>query len=129
VLARIREHAARAGRSAAAFRAYAHDEVTGAVLERSATPVADVAAFDAVWDSMHLVKAALNARGIYVNEKARGVVEFMRTFGDLEHSPIVPRLWDVWVTWERRTPKYREARAWCLELAQLAEELDRNLNA
>ena len=129
VLARIRDHAARAKRTPSAFLRGDHDEIAHAVLTNSATPPADMVAFDAVWDSMHLVKAALNARGIYVNEKARGVVDFMHAFGEVRNADMVPELWQAWLTWERRDPNYKEARAWCRDLADLAEALDANLRA
>ena len=51
--------------------------MTRLVLDRTATPPSDIVAFDAVWDSMHLVRLALNLKGIYVNNKAKGVDDFL----------------------------------------------------
>jgi hypothetical protein len=129
VVTRVRDHAQRAGGRQSAFRKYNHDDVTRTILADSATTPADIVAFDVIWDSLHLTKAALNARGIYVNEKARGVVDFMHEFGALAHAAIVPELWKAWVAWEKRAPKYKEARGWCEELARLADEMDPLLKA
>lgn len=124
VLARIRDHAARAGQRRSQFVEWEHDEVSRMILTNSATPPEDMAAFDVVWDSMHLVKAMLNAHGMYVNEKARGCVDFMHTFGHIEHAEIIPELWQVWLTWANRKHDYQKVRAWCRKLAALAEACD-----
>ncbi|MCA9450749.1 MAG: hypothetical protein KC931_26745, partial [Candidatus Omnitrophica bacterium] len=74
-LAEILDHGERAKLSEKEFVATVEDSMTRLVLDRSKTPANDVIAFDAIWDSMHLVRLALNLRGINVNQKSKGVTD------------------------------------------------------
>jgi len=103
------------------------DQLRGTKLERSDTDPADLLAFDAVWDSMKLVRLALNMRGVYVNNKGKGVRAFMKTFGDVEEARVVQELWEVWLRWRSRRVSYDAACALAHRLGLLTTALDKRL--
>lgn len=125
VIERIGARSERANTSGEDFSKLEHDEVTKVILARSATPPSDIVAFDAVWDSMWLARLALNRRGIYVNEKARGVEDFMREFGDITEAAVMQDLWRLWDSWATIKPTYAEAGELAQRLNVLTQALDR----
>lgn len=97
--------------------------------KRSDTDPADLLAFDAVWDSMKLVKLALNMRGVYVNNKGKAVADFMEAFGDLKDARVVEELWSAWLQWRKRRVSYDSACDLAHRLGLLTTALDRKLRA
>ena len=116
----IRKHARRAELDEAAFRREVDDPMTRLVLDRTATPPSDIVAFDAVWDSMHLVRLALNLKGVYVNGKAKGVVDFQKAFGHVEEADVVQEIWTTWEAWDENPVTYARACEWARRLDALA---------
>jgi hypothetical protein len=97
------------------------------VLKRSQTDPADLIAFDAVWDSMKLVKTTLNMRGVYVNNKQVAVKSFGEIFGDVEEARVVEELWRLWLRWRKRRVRYETACDLAHRLSSLAQALDKKL--
>ena len=104
------------------------DEVVTLILERSSTPPADIVAFDAVYDAMFLARAALNGKGIYVNEKAKGVRDFLQTFGVLPDAGIVRELWELWLHWHETPMTYERACSYAKRLGALTSRVDEFLH-
>ena len=123
-VATINAHAEQARVPEEEFLNLDHDDVTKVILTRTATPPADVVAFDAIYDSMWLARLALNRRGIYVNEKAKGVEDFMREFGDVKEAEVMNDLWQLWDSWSTTKPSYAEAGELAKRLDVLAKALD-----
>jgi hypothetical protein len=126
-LEKILQHARRAELSEEEFRGDPGDDMTRLILERSRTPAGDLVAFDAIWDSMHLTRLALNLKGIYVNNKARGAEEFEVRFGHLPGSAVVGELWKLWEEWEHRHPTYEQGAEFAKRLAEIAQGIDSEL--
>jgi hypothetical protein len=100
-----------------------NDPVVSLILERSSTPPADIVAFDAVYDSMALTKAALNLNGVYVNEKAKGVRDFLDTFGDLPDAGLIRELWELWLHWHETPMPYERGAGYAIRLGELAKSI------
>ena len=81
-------------------------------------------AFDAIYDSMFLTRAALNLKGIYVNEKAKGVRDFMDTFTDIKDVGVVRELWQRWLHWYQTPVSYYKACEYASRVGELALRLD-----
>ncbi|MCA9414594.1 MAG: hypothetical protein KC944_25500, partial [Candidatus Omnitrophica bacterium] len=67
-------------------------------------------------------------KGVYVNEKRKGVQDFVRQFGDLPDAAVIQEIWTIWEDWEENQVRYEEACLYAKRLAGLAEALDNNLN-
>ncbi|MCA9441095.1 MAG: hypothetical protein KC964_09840, partial [Candidatus Omnitrophica bacterium] len=124
----VAEHGDRANLTKVEFTSQVTDPMTRLILDRSATPANDIVMWDTVWDSMKLVKSALNMKGVYVNEKRKGVQDFVRQFGDLPDAAVIQEIWTIWEDWEENQVRYEEACLYAKRLAGLAEALDNNLN-
>ncbi|NUM52161.1 MAG: hypothetical protein HUU46_00815 [Candidatus Hydrogenedentes bacterium] len=120
---RIEEHANRASRPAEDFADGLNDPLVRIILNRSATPLPDIVAFTAIWDSMLLTKLALNLRGIYVNHKASAVEDFVRVFAAVEDAKLVRTLWSLWADWDFTRASYHQASAYANRLAVLASRI------
>jgi hypothetical protein len=103
------------------------EQLQDTVFKRSDTDPADLLAFDAVWDSMKLVKIALNMQGVYVNNKGKGVRDFMDALGDVEGARIVEELWSAWLQWRKHRVPYGIACDLAHRLGLLTRALDRKL--
>jgi hypothetical protein len=123
----IIDHGDRADLSEEEFRDQAEDPMLRLILDRSATPVSDIVAHEAVWDSMRLVRLSLNLKGIYVNNKAKGVKGFSATFGHLPEAGVVEELWKVWEEWEEKPVSYGVGSEFAGRVAKLAEVLQSEL--
>lgn len=127
VLKQIVEHAERAGRPQRNFAEGLEDPLLRIVIERSASPLSDIVAFTAIWDSMIFTKLALNLRGIYANHKGTAVEDFMREFGAIEDAKVVRALWSIWMRWDTTRLSYRQASSYAHRLAELAARIDVSL--
>ncbi len=123
----ILEHAERARLSETGFVERNEDPLVELMLERSATPPADIVAFDAVYDAMFLTKAALNLKGIYVNDKAKGVNDFLREFGDLPDAGVIRELWELWLHWNDTPMTYGRACSYAIRVGALAEAVNKTV--
>jgi hypothetical protein len=123
ILKKIQAHAERAQLSQAAFRASEGKDNVPLMLQRTTTTPADIIAFDAIYDSMHLVRLSLNQRGVNVNNKGQGVQDFMKAFGDVSDAKVVQELWRLWTNWEDRPLSHGDASALAQRLLPLAEGL------
>ena len=119
----IADHAARARLTPDEVVAQLNDTV----LKRSQTDPADLIAFDAVWDSMKLVKTSLNMRGVYVNNKQVAIKDFLEIFADVEEAPVVEELWARWLQWREKRVPYETACEFAYRLFLLAQALDKKL--
>lgn len=125
----ILSRAARAQRSEAEFRSQQDDPEVALLLARSSTPPADIVAFDATYDAMFLTRAALNRGGIYVNEKAKGVRDFMETFSDVEDAGLIRDLWQLWLHWQQTPVSYARAREYAVRMGDLTRQIEARLKA
>ena len=121
----ILAHAERAQLSEADFRRQEDDPEIVLFLARSSTPPADIVAFDAAYDAMFLTRAALNLQGVYVNEKAKGVRDFMEAFADVEDTGLIRELWQLWLHWQQTPMSYSRACGYAVRLGTLANRIDR----
>ena len=119
----IQKHAKRAELDEGVFRREVDDPKTRLALDRSATPPSDIIAFDAVWDSMHLVRLILNLNGIYVNDKAKGVKDFLKTYGHVKDANLIQEMWTAWESWDEKPVAYTTACLWARRLDALAHRL------
>ncbi|MCL4692698.1 MAG: hypothetical protein KJ060_09340, partial [Candidatus Hydrogenedentes bacterium] len=120
----ILQRAGRALLTEPEFVAQNDDPVVALILERSSTPPADIVAFDAVYDAMFLTRAALNLRGIYVNEKAKGVRDFLDTFGEVPDAGLIRELWELWLHWHETPMTYERACGYAVRLGYLIRAID-----
>ncbi len=126
--ASILEHGKRAKMDEETFITEVKDPMVRTILDRTRTKANDVICFDAIWDSMHLARLALNIQGIYANNKKKGAEDFMRTFGDVEEAAVVRELWEKWERWEEEPVPYEEGAEMARRLAQLARNVNSELN-
>ncbi|MBI2433831.1 MAG: hypothetical protein HYV26_13270 [Candidatus Hydrogenedentes bacterium] len=124
----ILERAALAEKPEAEYSAGITNKEKRVIVEHSATSLSDLVAFDAIWDSMSLVKLALNARGIYVNEKRKGVRDFMREFSEWPEAGVVRECWRAWERWEGHPLIYDEACTLAEGLGKLAKRVDEGIS-
>lgn len=124
---RIVEHAEVARWLERDYRATYRDPLARVILDRSATKPADIVAYNAIWDSMALVKAALNVREQYVNNKARAVTDFIQTFSGTEGIEVVPELWALWENWSSQYILFSNAREYVIRLEQALEAVEGKL--
>ncbi len=120
----ILQRAERARLTEQDFVAQNDDPVVALILERSSTPPADIVAFDAVYDAMFLTRAALNLRGIYVNEKANGVRDFLDTFRDVPDAGLIRELWELWLHWHETPMTYERACGYAHRVGSLTNVVD-----
>lgn len=123
----ILAHSARSKLTAEEFRVQVKEPRLDPVLNRSATSLADTIAFDVVWDSMKLVRLALNLKGIYVNNKGKAVGDFADVFGDVDEAAVVPEIWEVWERWLEQPVSYEQACDMAHRLGLLTRALDKEL--
>jgi len=84
------------------------------------------AAFTVAWT---LVRAAIEAQGLYANHRTQCLEDFKRTCGDgLDTTPI-EQLFAAWDEWERGAPGVEAVAAWCDGVAAAASILARRLGA
>jgi hypothetical protein len=119
----ILDRAERARLSEQEFVRQKDDPVVSLILERSSTPPADIVAFDAVYDAMALTKAALNLKGIYVNEKAKGARDFLDVFGDLPDAGLIRELWELWLHWHETPMPYEKGAGYAIRTGELAKSI------
>lgn len=124
----ILAHATRAKLSEEEFRRQIDDPEVVLFLARSSTPPADIVAFDAVYDAMFLTRAALNRHGMYVNEKAKGVRDFMETFTAVEDAGLIRELWQLWLHWQQTPVSYARACSYAARLDELTRRIEATLS-
>lgn len=123
IINNILEHSVRARLGREAFVTQLHETA----LSRSDTDPADVIAYDAVWDSMKLVRLALSIQGICPNNKQTAVNDFMSLFGNVERAQVVQDLWNLWLRWRKQRVSYERACALASQLGLCATALDKRL--
>jgi len=88
----------------------------------------DFLAFATIWHSMKLVKLALEARGIYVNNKPKATRDFLREFSYLTDVKIIKELQGLWDSWHQRAISFPEAEQLANRLMRLASEINKESN-
>lgn len=89
---------------------------------------ADFLAFSTIWNSMSMVKLALEHKGIYVNNKPIAVEKFLEEYKNIEDVKIVSDLQELWVSWHKLNPDYEEARELTERLLGVAKQIDKSVN-
>jgi hypothetical protein len=87
----------------------------------------DFVAFASIWNSMTMVKLALEARGIYVNNKPTAVKRFIEEYKDIEDVAVVVDLQELWVSWHHSKPDFDDAVVFTNRLLKVARQIDRKL--
>jgi len=77
-------------------------------------------AFTVAWT---VLRAALEAQGIYANNRHQCLADFQRTCGEWVDAKPFAALWQAWDNWEAGAPPVETTAGWCREVAQAAEAL------
>ena len=77
-------------------------------------------AFTVAWG---LVRSALEAQGIYANQRDRCLADFVRSCRTLTDPAPFEALFAAWQNWETRTPPLEQTIAWCQALEQAGRDL------
>jgi hypothetical protein len=88
---------------------------------------ADFLAFASIWNSMSMIKLALESKGIYVNNKPVAVERFLEEYKDIEDAKVVFDLQEVWVSWHHLNPDYNEALDLTKRLLRVARQIDKKM--
>ncbi|MFH1740180.1 MAG: hypothetical protein ABIH23_14320 [bacterium] len=74
-------------------------------------------AFTVAWT---LVRAAIEAQGIYANHRTQCLNDFKRTCGDMVDTTAFERLFHAWDNWENEAPALEQIIEWCDGMALAA---------
>ena len=85
-------------------------------------------AFTTIWNSMTLVKLALESKGIYVNHKPTATSNFLKEFEGLDDANIISELQSQWENWHQQNPSFEEAKDLTSRLYKLAKHIDEQLS-
>ena len=77
-------------------------------------------AFTVAWT---LVRAALEAQGIYANHRTQSIEDFKRTCGERIDVRPFEQLFGAWEAWETGSPRVDDIAAWCDGVAEGARVL------
>jgi hypothetical protein len=80
--------------------------------------------FTTIWNSMSMVKNALETRGHYVHHKPSAARLFAQTFHAIPDAEVILELHDMWQLWPQIHPEYEAARKYTARLRALALRLD-----
>jgi hypothetical protein len=92
-------------------------------------PLPDVLAYRIVTDMLDLVKAALNREGLYVNHKARSVVDFVNRYSHLPQIECIREVYALWQNWEQGCPGLEILKRHMAALVTLAKALDNDMTS
>jgi hypothetical protein len=76
-----------------------------------------------------VIRAALEARGIYANHRTQCLDDFKQSCGLLIDADLFDRIFEAWEGWEKGTPSLSDLKAWCQELEKAVAILDDHLGA
>jgi hypothetical protein len=76
-----------------------------------------------------VIRAALEARGIYANHRTQCLEDLKRTCGRLIESSVFDQIFMAWENWEKRTPDLASLLVWSQEVEEAALILDLHLGA
>ncbi|UCH35750.1 MAG: hypothetical protein JSV65_05200 [Armatimonadota bacterium] len=82
-------------------------------------------AFTVAWN---VVRAAIEAQGIYANHRTQCLNDFKRTCGDWVDAAPFERLFAAWERWENGAPGVEELGGWCDGVARAASVLRERLS-
>jgi len=87
----------------------------------------DLLAYDAVETALRLVQAALNVKGVYVNNIEKSVEDFLREYGGLPDAQLVEKVFELWRNWDEARNSLDEARTLARRVIGFAKTLSRRL--
>jgi hypothetical protein len=64
-----------------------------------------------------------NLKGINVNDKAKGVRDFLKTYGNVKDANLIQEMWTAWESWDEKPVAYATACLWARRLDTLAHRL------
>lgn len=70
-----------------------------------------------------LIRSALEAQGIYANQRDQCLMDFCRTCGSVTDPAPFNDLFAAWQEWEKQTPALEQILGWCLAIDQAAHRL------
>ncbi|MGQ9596515.1 MAG: GxGYxYP domain-containing protein [Thermoproteota archaeon] len=87
----------------------------------------DLLVHDAVETILRLAQAALNMRGVYVNNIERSVKDFLKEYGELPDSQVVETAFEIWRNWDKAKNSLGEARSLTRRIIGFAKTLSNKL--
>ncbi|NHV99127.1 MAG: hypothetical protein HA496_05680 [Thaumarchaeota archaeon] len=87
----------------------------------------DLLAYDAVEIALRLVQAALNMKGVYVNNVEKSVKDFLKEYSELPGAQIVETVFETWRNWERTRSSMEEARTLARRVVGFAKALEEKI--
>ncbi len=87
----------------------------------------DLLVYDAVETALRLVQAALNIRGVYVNNIERSVKDFLKEYGESPDSQMVETAFELWRNWDKAKNSLDEARSLARRIIRFARSLSKKL--
>lgn len=88
---------------------------------------ADVVLYVAFTVAWTVLRAAIEAQGIYANHRTQCLEDFVRTCGKWVDVLPFERLFAAWEAWETGAPSLEEMRMWCGGVATAARALNQRL--
>ncbi|MCX8182967.1 MAG: GxGYxYP family putative glycoside hydrolase [Crenarchaeota archaeon] len=83
----------------------------------------DLLAYDAVETALRLVQAALNIKGVYVNNIEKSVEDFLKEYSEFPDTQTVKTIFETWKNWEKARISMEEARMLARRVIGLAKSL------
>jgi len=93
----------------------------------SADEEADAFLYTAFTVAWTVVRAAIEAQGIYANHRRQCLEDFKRTCGEMLDVTPFQELFEAWERWEEGVPTVEQIAAWCDGIASGARTLRDNL--
>ena len=90
----------------------------------TAEQLPDLLAYEAVETALRLVQAALNIKGVYVNNIEKSVKDFLKEYGGLPDTQIVETVFETWRNWEEARISMEEARSLAKKVIGFAKTLE-----
>jgi hypothetical protein len=89
----------------------------------SADEEADAFLYTAFTVAWTIVRAAIEAQGIYANHRTKCLEDFKRTCGEMVDVTPFDKLFEAWERWEDGVPTVEEIAGWCDGVAAAARAL------
>jgi hypothetical protein len=83
----------------------------------------DFLAFTTIWNSMKLIKLALEGQGTYVNFKPAAAEMFLLTFKNVDDAQVVMELHELWSNWHDIDISFEEAQILTRRLYNVAKQV------
>lgn len=84
----------------------------------------DLLGYDAIETMLHLIRAALNMKGVHVNYLERSIKDFLIEYSNLPDVGVAKDVYELWQNWEQVRNDLNDMRLLTRRVIELAETLN-----